>query len=145
MGCTFDGLTPGTAYHFIAAATNGDGPTKYGYEMIFYTLPSARGGPPVIRVYPPVTVRSRFATLMGMVNPNGLTTGYYFEWYKVNRTVPQTPRTSCHGSLPADTRWGTIYCNLDLTPSTTYQFHIIATNSAGVILSTEVRFTTPSS
>ena len=68
------------------------------------------------------------AIVYGHVNPNGLATGYYFQYGTTTAYGAQTPLA------PAGN--GTISVKLSQTitglqPATTYHYRIVATNSAG--------------
>ena len=68
-------LTPGTTYHFRAAATNIVG-VVYGSDQSFTAAPS----PPEVWTFPATAVTPTNATLNGMVNPNGWPTTAWFQW-----------------------------------------------------------------
>jgi hypothetical protein len=75
-----------------------------------------------------VTVSS--ATLNGNVNPNGLSTTYYFEWgatTSYGNTIPSTPASAGSGTSG-------VHVSADITglsPDTSYHYRLVAVSSAG--------------
>jgi hypothetical protein len=87
------GLFPGTVYHYRIVAFNKFG-TSVGADHTFKT----KGFPlPAPQTGPAVAVGKSFVTLTGVVNPNGTTTSFYFDY---GTTVAYGSRTF-GGSLPA--------------------------------------------
>ncbi|MDQ6817399.1 MAG: hypothetical protein M3018_08340 [Actinomycetota bacterium] len=73
---TSGGLIPGTVYHYRIIAYNKFGAT-IGADRTFKTKGFA---PPAAATGPPTQVGRSFVTLTGVVNPNGTTTSYYFQY-----------------------------------------------------------------
>ena len=97
-------------------------------------------GPPLVITNPATLIASFSATLIGSVNPHGLTTTVYFQY----------GTTTSYGSTTASrTKTGNTYQNVSvningLSVSTTYHFRIVATNSAGTRYGSDRTFTTVS-
>src|SRR5262249_2168370 len=83
-------------------------------------------------------VTSSSATLNGSLDPHGRTTHVYFQY----------GTTTTYGSTTAmQTQTGNSYVNINanisgLSPSTTYHFRIVATNSSGTRYGSDLTFTT---
>jgi hypothetical protein len=75
-------------------------------------------------------VTSGSATLNGTVNPNGLSTTYYFEWGATTaygNTIPSTPASAGSGTTG-------VHVSADITglsPDTLYHYRLVAVSSAG--------------
>jgi hypothetical protein len=68
--------------------------------------------------------------LNGTVNPNGLSTTYYFQWGKTTAYGNKSPATPASAGGGWDN--GAVSANLTgLTLNTTYHYQLVATNSAG--------------
>jgi hypothetical protein len=137
VSATIGGLTPGTIYHFAAAATNLSGSVT-GLDQTFSTATLVLSAPAVTTVNASgVTTNS--ATLNGTVNPNnqnttvqflyGLTTNYTF--------VTNLPVVLSGGSPQSVSA-----AISGLTPATTYHFALSATNNSGSITGLDLTFTT---
>jgi hypothetical protein len=92
------------------------------------TAPAFASGKPFVETKPATNVGEYTATLNGVVNPNGATTKYYFEY----------GTTTSYGTKSAEVSAGSGTTNLEeslsgiaLNPETTYHFRIVATNSNG--------------
>jgi len=84
-------------------------------------------------------VTATTAKLNGSVDPNGESTTYFFEYGTTTAYGTQT------GTQPANTT-GSDKVSADisgLTPSTTYNFRIVATNPSGTTMGSNMVFTTP--
>ena len=129
------GLTPGTTYDFQIVATNTAG-TSQGGNLTFTTA-----GPPSATTNAASGVTDTVATLNGSVTPDGLATTYYFQYgttTSYGTQVPATPASAGSGmSAIAESTSLT-----GLTPGTTYDFQIVATNTAGTSQGGNVVFTT---
>ena len=130
-----NGLSRNTTYHFRMVATNSAG-TRRGGDKTFTTLST---GPPVVSTVSATNVESSSATLNGFLNPNGLTTTFYFEY----GTTTSYGFSTAHQSATGNT-YRLITANINgLSAGTTYHFRIVATNSAGARVSIDRTFTTP--
>ena len=123
-------------YHFRIVATNGGG-TTFGPDRTFTTLSAT--GPPVVTTNPVTNVTTSSARLKGSLDPHGLTTTVYFKWGTT---------TSYGHTTPTQTQTGNAYRNITanisgLTTHHTYHFRIVATNSAGTRMGSDLTFNTP--
>jgi len=129
------GLSASHLYHFRIVATNGGG-TSFGSDRTFTTLSAT--GPPVVTTNPATNVTTSSARLNGSLDPHGLTTTVYFKW----------GTTISYGHTTAtQTQTGNTYRNIianisGLTTHHTYHFRIVATNSAGTRMGSDLSFTT---
>ncbi len=76
-------LTPDTNYHFRVVASNCGGcaeGTSYGQDETFTTAPA-----PLAATEAAQAVQQGTATLAAMVNPQGATTTYHFDWGTTHR------------------------------------------------------------
>ncbi|MGI8573066.1 MAG: hypothetical protein ACR2L9_10655 [Solirubrobacteraceae bacterium] len=90
---TAGGLVPGTVFHYRVVAFNKFG-TSAGADRTFKT----KGFPlPQPVTGPAIAVGTTFVTLTGIVNPNGTTTSYYFQYGTTGAYGSQT----FPGKLPA--------------------------------------------
>jgi streptogramin lyase len=118
------GLSPSTAYHFRAVATNTTG-TTYGADQTFTTT-----SPPTALTQPATSVGLTSATLTGSVNPKGQATTYHFEWGATASYGNNTPASDA--SVGSDSAKHSLEQALsELTPEQTYHFRIVATNCGG--------------
>jgi hypothetical protein len=122
---TLTSLQPNTTYLYRLVATNSQGTTR-GAVMSFTTTGPATA--PVVTTGAATNVGSGTATLNGTVNPKGRATTYTFEY----------GTTTSFGSITAVDNAGNAGSALPvslavsgLSPSTTYLYRIVATNSAG--------------
>jgi hypothetical protein len=94
---------------------------------------------PSVSTGPATKVTEHSATLNGTVNPNGLSTTYYFEWGKTTaygNTSPATPASAGSG-------WDNVavFTNLTgLSLNTNYHFRLVASNSMGTTYGSDVSF-----
>jgi hypothetical protein len=130
------GLAASTTYHFRIVASNSHG-ISYGSDRTFTTLTPT--GHPVVVTNTASLIASFSATLNGSVDPHGLSTSVYFQYgttisYGLT-TAPQTKTGNTYQNVNANVS--------GLSPSTTYHFRIIATNSGGTVYGSDRTFTTP--
>jgi N-acetylneuraminic acid mutarotase len=136
IAANIHGLTASTTYHFRIAATNSAG-TRYGGDRTFTTLSPT--GPPAVFTNPATNVAISSATLNCSLDPHGLMTSVFFQY---GTSLP-------YGSTTAtQTQSGNTYRNVaanvgSLSAGTTYHFRSVASNSAGVKISSDRVFTTP--
>ena len=134
------GLSPNTSYHYQLVGTN-DAGKGYSADMTLTTSPAGPPipTPPTVSTDPATGVTATNATINGTVNPNGLVSSCYFQWgtsTAYGNTLPPV-------SLPADsTALGTSAGLSGLSPSTTYHYRLVATNSAGISTGADQSFTT---
>ena len=97
------------------------------------------GGAPAVTTGSAEKVGSKTATLTGTVNPNGLTTGYYFEYGKDTQYGKSTPQTDA-GSGVDDVSLSVKIAKL--SGNTVYHFRLVAINSAGTAYGDDMTFRT---
>ena len=118
-------LIPGTRYHYRLVATNGSG-QSVGADHTFKT---AGHPPPGVATGPASGVSSTTATLTGVVNPNGATTTYEFQFGLTTAYGMQTTAaTLTAGAVPvpvSQTLTG-------LTPGTVFHYRIVALHGSTV-------------
>jgi hypothetical protein len=138
-------LASNTTYYYCAIAQNGAG-ISFGPVRTFVT-PLA----PTVLTVDATSVSSVNATLNGTANPNGSTTT---GWLRFDVTSPGTCNDTFGTRVPttggSDLGAGTAampYSQMlmGLTPSTTYYFCALASNSVGTAVGTVLTFTTPAS
>jgi len=130
---TISGLAPNTTYHFRIVASNSGG-TANGNDATFTTTSS---GAPTIQTLAATAATTTTAQFNGSMNPNGLVSTAYFEY----------GLTTTYGSATTVGNFGTTVQNIGfvqtgLTPSTTYHFRIVASNSQGTTRGLDATFTT---
>ncbi|MDB6019165.1 MAG: hypothetical protein JWR19_3654 [Pedosphaera sp.] len=94
---------------------------------------------PTVVTQPATAITSAGATLNASVNPNSLTTAYYFRYGTSTSYGSVTATNSLTAGLSAVPAGGVIG---GLLPGTTYHFQAVATNSLGTTLGTDMSFTT---
>jgi uncharacterized delta-60 repeat protein len=121
------GLSPNTIYHYRLVATNSVG-TTLGGDLTLQTMPVT---PPTVTTLPANSVTTIGATLSGAVNPNGATTGAWFDY----------GLTTSYGNSSVITKVGAGSSLISVTvpigglsPNTIYHYRLVATNSAGTTL-----------
>ena len=138
---TFDltGLSPNTTYYYELVATNTAG-ADYGTVKSFTTDRDVSISAPNATTWDASNITSNSATLRGSVTPNGASTGCIFKWgIRANSLDNLTDMIS----LPAVTSAQTVTFDLTgLSPSTTYYYELVATNTAGADYGTVKSFTT---
>jgi streptogramin lyase len=141
---TLSELTPDTSYHFRVVASNCGGcaeGTTYGSDETFTTAP-----PPLAVTKAAQAVQQGIATLAGMVNPQGATTTYHFDWGTTTAYGNQAPMID--GAVGSDSTQHSLSQPLTrLTPGGTYHYRIVASDCEGCVsgttYGTDVTFTTP--
>ena len=99
---------------------------------------SVTQGAPSAATNPATNVASYSATLNGTVNPHGLTTTVHFQYGTTTGYGSTTANQAFTGSTTRS-----VAANISgLSPSTTYHFRIVATNSAGTTYGSDRTFTT---
>jgi hypothetical protein len=130
------GLSANTTYHFRIVATNSAG-TIYGADGVFTTLSAT--GPPVVITNAATNVASSSATLNGIVDPHGLTTGVHFQ-YGTTTTYGLTTAGQSH----TGNNYQSASTNVSgLSASTTYHFRLVGANGASTTYGSDRVFTTP--
>jgi hypothetical protein len=128
-------LAPNTTYHYRLVATNASG-TTLGADVTFKTpKPPA----PVVTTRHAGTVTQTSATLRGLVNPEGETTSYFFQYGTTTAYGSQT----AVGSAGDGTKSVAVTAVTGpLAPNTTYHYRIVATNVNGTTRGHDVSFRT---
>ncbi len=132
---TITNLLPATDYYIRAYATSSSG-TGYGMTMAFKTS----GSVPSITTYSPSNVALTSANILGLVNPNFISTTVTIEYgtsanYGSTITATQKPLTGNTDQL--------ISVSISaLTSGTTYHFRIRAENSSGITYGADKSFKT---
>jgi hypothetical protein len=114
-------LIPGTVYHYRLVATSKFG-TSVGADRTFKT----KGHPPAgVSTGPPSQISQHSATITGVINPNGATTTWFFQWGTTtmygNNTTPGTVAGSSPPVTVAQTLTG-------LEAGTIFHYRLVASN-----------------
>lgn len=134
---TVTNLNGDTRFYWRARAKNTTGSGPWSHIWNFQT--AARGSAPAVVTEPASPVGARSATLNAKVNPNGSTSSVKFEWGVTSSYGNSTPSVL----VSASTELISIRDSLrNLTPSTTYHYRIVASNSFGTSFGDNVSFTT---
>ena len=128
-------LLPGTSYVFRISARNENG-ISYGDSGQFDTSPA-----PLIGRVTAVNASENAADLVASVDPNGLSTSYYFEFGPTSEygTRLPNPKGQIGGSSSAE---NVVLHLADLAPSTTYHYRFVAENAAGRSVGSDHTFVT---
>ncbi len=125
---TLNSLLAGTDYHYRCVASNASG-VFFSSDLAFETA-----GPTAITL-PPGAVSATSMNLNGKVDNRGLPTRYWFEW----------GTSTAYGSstLSQDINYSYVFTATvtNLTPSQTYHYRIMATNSDGLATGNDLVFT----
>jgi hypothetical protein len=134
---TLSNLQPATVYHFQLVAVNDVGATPGG-DLTFTNLPTA----PTVTTLPAFPVGITDATLNGSVNPNGLSTTWYFEYGTDTSYGSFTPTNTLS---PTNLHQAVSSSLSSLTPDTVYHFQLVAANSLGTNSGGDLTFTNQAS
>ncbi|HMJ72198.1 MAG TPA: hypothetical protein VK471_02410 [Solirubrobacterales bacterium] len=115
------GLTAGTVYHFRLVVGTASG-TESGSDATFKTL-----GPPAISEDHTASATDTEASVRALVNPEGLTTSYHFE-YGLDATYGKSTQEIGIGSDRSE--HPALATLRGLLPGTTYHWRIVAANSS---------------
>ncbi|MDB6125237.1 MAG: hypothetical protein JWQ71_4230, partial [Pedosphaera sp.] len=127
-------LQPATTYHFRIVASSSIG-LVIGSDLTFTTGAAA----PTATTLAATGITSASATLNSTVNPNGLTTAAYFEF---GLTTGYGLSTATNSLIATNTALGSANLISSLSPGTLYHFRIVAINSSGSALGSDLTFTT---
>jgi Zn-dependent metalloprotease len=127
------GLESKTKYYLNLVATNENGSSTFPLE--FTTISLA----PMVRIRETVDVTETTAILYGKVNPNSLSTDYYFEYGTTTALGSVTPTFT----LPNATDYLDVSVPVaNLQPRQTYYYRLKATNSYATAVTETVQFYT---
>jgi hypothetical protein len=129
------GLSPGVTYDFRLVASSSSG-TSFGANQTFVTP-----APPQVQTQTAQSVAVSSATLVGAVNPGGLSTNWAFEYGITTGYGTKTAIENIGSGTTATTVSAPI---AGLLPSTTYHFRLDATSAAGTSYGADASFTTAS-
>jgi hypothetical protein len=130
---TLAGLSPATSYHYRLVATNAGG-TSYGGAGIFNTS----AAPSVVTAAASQLTASS-ATLNGLLNPEALSTEWYFQYGSTTAYGSKTPEKALAAS-PNISKVSAAVANLG--PQATYHYRLVAVSSAGTTYGVDFALTT---
>lgn len=133
------GLSPGTTYHYQLVATNSAGQGASADRTFTTTGPSPDPQAPTVTVIGPTQMTDTNAIIAVTIDPNDAATWFYVRWgvttdYGATGPVNIVPIPNAVTNVSA---W-----MVGLSPSTTYHYQVIATNSAGTGYSADMTLTT---
>ena len=129
---TIEGLKGQAPYHYRITAGNSEG-TFHGVDRVFGTTPPTvtTGAASEIHIY--------YSTLSGTVDPEGVSTDYYFEY---GPTTSYGSRTRVK-EIAAGTKALEVSAVIEaLSGGATYHYRIVAKNTAGTIDGADMTFST---
>jgi hypothetical protein len=118
---TATGLIPGTVYHYRLVATNRFG-TSTGRDRTFKT---AGHPPPGVFTGPTTGISQSSATVTGVVNPNGQSTTWSFQWGVTTAYGSST----FGGTVPAGSQRFVASILQGLASGTIFHYRIVGTHS----------------
>jgi hypothetical protein len=131
------GLTAGTIYCYRIRAYNSAGDSSYSLESCATT--NSIAVQPAATTGSATSITSTSATLNGTVNPNGVSTGAFFQ-YGTTTSYGYTTSSQVIGSGTSDVSVTDTLTGL--SANTTYHFRIVATNSSsGTVYGADQSFT----
>jgi subtilisin family serine protease/DNA-binding beta-propeller fold protein YncE len=133
------GLTPGTTYHYCFWGQNQGGKTC-GNDVSFTT--KAAGAPYVLTGSGKATGQATDVELTGTVNPEGLSTSYWFEYGTTTSYGSKQPVSAKSiGSGTTDTEVAATVSGL--SKNTLYHYRLVAQNSSNTVAGGDKTITTP--
>ena len=127
------GLVAGRTYHFRIVATS-DAGTAVGKDATFTTSSA-----PTVVTGDASSIAPTTATLHGTVNPNGLSTTWWFEY---GTSTGYGTKTSSHGAGSGTAARAASLGIKSLRAGTTYHFRLVAQNSRGRVAGADRTFST---
>jgi phosphodiesterase/alkaline phosphatase D-like protein len=127
------GLKTGTTYHFRIVAMS-DAGTATGKDATFTTTAS-----PGVATGDATSIAPTSATLNGTVNPNGLSTSWWFDY---GTSTSYGSRTSSQNAGSGTTDKSVSAGIKSLKATTTYHYRLVAQNSSGKTVGDDHTFTT---
>ena len=133
-------LVPGAIYHYCIVAGNAAG-TSVGADMTF----TAAYLPPKVVILDVTNTTASSVTLRAWINPEGASTGYYFQ-YGPNAQASQAASIGSiiqTNYLPAKTNGMLVSMSITgLTPGAVYNYSVVALSSGGSTVTTNKTFST---
>jgi hypothetical protein len=120
------GLTPATTYHYRVVASNADG-TSAGGDRTFRTSNPPPHAPTILATTP-FAPTANGVTFTALVNPNGATTTYRFQYGTSTAYGLETFGKSLSAGF---TPRSAFFFVGSLASHTTYHFRVVASNSGG--------------
>jgi hypothetical protein len=133
VSASISGLQAGRTYHFHLVATS-DGGTTNGGDATFTT-----SGAPTVSTSAASSIAPTTAKLNGTVNPNGLSTTWYFEY---GTSTSYGTRTSAKSAGSGASALKESVSISKLRPATVYHYRLVAGNSAGTNAGADRTFST---
>ncbi|OGM91292.1 hypothetical protein A2755_02770 [Candidatus Wolfebacteria bacterium RIFCSPHIGHO2_01_FULL_48_22] len=138
------GLTPNTTYYFRVAAQNEMG-KSFGSVFTFTTQKDGgddgKGAAPKATTLAATNISQTSSRLNGQVDPNGLSTGYQFQ-YGTSPTLETFQRTAASSAGSQDGAFNVSATISGLTGNSTYYFRVTASNELGTDQGAILSFTT---
>jgi hypothetical protein len=134
------GLQTETTYHYRVVATDSIYGVTYGADHTFTTEPAVIG----LDTDPANEVEPTTATLDGHLDPDGISTTYYFEWGKTHfygHDLPAAPGEDVGTTSPGNVPLSRMLTGLE--PGTTYHYRLAGANSYGTTVGSDESFRTP--
>src|SRR5262249_53905309 len=123
-------------YHYRVVATNASG-TSHGSDGILTT--TAPTAPQTVSTAGADQIGPFKAALHGTVDPNGLSTTWFFEYGKTTGYGSKTPSENAGHGTPSQSVWVLVQ---SLGAGVTYHFRLVATSTAGTSRGSDRTFTT---
>ena len=142
VSASISNLDAATTYYFRVNAQNQFG-TITGAIVSFKTSGPAATQPPVSVTKNATSVTASAATLHGTVDPNGLSTNYWFEYSTDSLLGSVLLKTTASKAVGSGN--GAVSLSADvsgLASNTTYFFRIVGESSAGTVRGENLTFTT---
>ncbi len=139
VAATLTELSPDATIHYRVVATNAHGETSGADES--FTTPVSPGAP-TVTTGKAAGIGSEGATLKAKVNPNGSQVTRCDFDYGINNAFENS--VACEPSPGAGDSPVAVTSSVNLKPSTTYHFLVVARNVHGETFGAQEAFTTPS-
>jgi hypothetical protein len=144
VNATATGLEPNTTYRVRLAVRKQTAPTTStqvsSSETVFLTDAAA----PTVQTLGSAHRASTSATLRATVDPNGLSTMYWFEYGGRGQTLDHKSPAVSASAGSGNTAQLIVQAASDLTPATAYDYRIVAQSAAGTAAGARVAFSTAS-
>ncbi len=138
VNAAISGLASNTTYYFRVVAQNQFGIT-YGQTLSFVSTYTQQGSAPSVTTNQASGITTNGATINGLVNANGASTNYWFE-YGTNSSLGSNTGSQSVGS---GTFAQSVFANINnIQANTTYYFRVVAQNQYGISYGSILSFTT---